>query len=209
MPTLNLQVAAGTDDARESQDGQDWSVSSTSIQMDAADAEEAQYNGGFVFHNVTIPAGSTINSATLSLNITNAAVDDVDATVGFEDVDDADDFSTTANVTTRRANLTTASVAWSATGLGTGWKSPADLSAPLQEIINRPGWASGNSVCCIVAGNVGVAELTCWAYEGNASLAAKLDIDYTEGGGTPGGMQRTMYTTMARSMVVGITNSGD
>lgn len=49
----------------------------------------------------------------------------------------------------------------------------------MQEVINRPGWASGNAIAVIVYGVSGAAtDVTITTYDNNTSLAAKLDIEY-------------------------------
>jgi hypothetical protein len=54
-----------------------------------------------------------------------------------------------------------------------------DVSTIIQEIVNRPGWASGNAVVLIITGNG-----TRWAesYNGDAAGAPMLHLEVEPGG---------------------------
>jgi PKD repeat protein len=52
----------------------------------------------------------------------------------------------------------------------------------IQQIVSRPGWASGNALAIVVTGS---GRRTAWAYNGNAALAPLLHIEY--GGTAPPG----------------------
>ncbi|MHC5067017.1 MAG: LamG-like jellyroll fold domain-containing protein, partial [Planctomycetota bacterium] len=76
--------------------------------------------------------------------------------------------------------LTTASVNWapspwlSAGDAGAAQQTP-DLSAVVQELVDRGDWASGNDVVFIIGGT---GRRTAWSYNGNAAAAAVLTITY-------------------------------
>jgi PKD repeat protein len=65
-------------------------------------------------------------------------------------------------------------VPWTAGEAGANQRTP-DLAAVIQEIVNRSGWASGNALAIIVTGT---GHRTAWSYNGNASLAPLLHVEY-------------------------------
>jgi hypothetical protein len=181
MTTLNLQVGASLDDSREDADTS-TSPTSSSIRLNETDSW-----GGFRFQNVTIPQGSTINSADFQYYIEDVDHDDVNHVIYCEDADTSAQFSASSSDISGRAQ-TTASVHEVQLAAGAGWRSAPDISALIQEVVDRPSWASGNALSVLVRGNYDSAPF-CYveSYDGNSAQAAKLDIDYTapSAGGQP------------------------
>ena len=73
---------------------------------------------------------------------------------------------------------TAASVNWSPAGwtsIGAVDQTP-DLSAIIQEIVNRPGWVSGNSLVLITTKDTGKREAA--SFEANSAQAPLLHIEY-------------------------------
>ena len=63
------------------------------------------------------------------------------------------------------------------------------IDNPIQEILNRAGWRSGNTLAVIIDDvDLGDAQKSIYSYEGNASKRAKLTINYTEALPRAGGM---------------------
>jgi len=83
------------------------------------------------------------------------------------------------NITDRP--VTTASVPWSPVPwttvgeAGLDQQTP-DISAIIQEIVNLPGWASGNSLAVIISGT---GERTAESFNGVASAAPKLHVEFS------------------------------
>lgn len=149
------------------------------LRADDSTTASARWNFGIHFTNVTIPAGSTITAATFDGWPMSAPSDDPNCDIYCEDVDDSADFSATADVTSR--TVTAASTSWVASGIGTGgYRTSPDFAAAVQEVIDRPGWASGNDLCVIVKGkNANVSNLRIESYGDDASHAPRISIDYT------------------------------
>lgn len=173
MTTLNLQVGASTDDADESTGGT-VDLTDTNIKINAAGEWV-----GFRFQNVTVPNGATINSATLQVSVIDD--DDPDVIIYGEDIDDAPTFSSSSNDISSRTP-TTASVTWDASAIGTGFQSAPDIATIIQEIVDRVGWSSGNDLVIMAEGQ-SASPINISTYNSSSSVAAKLDIDYTAGGG--------------------------
>ena len=178
--TLSLQVSSGNGDAFQSQSGGAVNSAALYIEMVSYSIGSARYSGGFRFTNVTIPKGSTINSAVFQVYVYGVAYDDPNVDIFANGVDNAKDFATENTIVGRVR--TSNSVSWVATNLGAGYKSSPDIKSVIQEVINRPGWVSGNSIALLVDGRSDSTHLF-WArsyeYPTAGGSAAKLTIVYT------------------------------
>ena len=59
---------------------------------------------------------------------------------------------------------------------GTGGVEQPDLSAIVQEIVNRAGWSSGQSMVFVITGS---GKRTASAFEAGPAKAVKLHIEYS------------------------------
>lgn len=186
MTTLNLQVGASTDDAFENAAG-------TTTTNGAAIGALTTGNmwAGFRFQNVAAPQAASVSVATFSPYVNSTSTDDAVFDVYGEATDNAAAFAASANNVSGRSRGTQ-KTAVNATAVGVGFYA-IDVTAVVQEIFNRPGWASNNALALIIDALAGV-NFQCRAYDGNASEAAKLDITYTTGGGLT--KQVTYYAMM-------------
>ena len=187
MTTLNLQVSASSDDAREASGGA-VSITATVMTMNSGSAWI-----GWRFLNVTIPQAAVINSATFQPYVDSTASDDPDGDLYANDVDNAATFTTASNNISSRA-LTTAKTNWTATGVGAGFVSAPAVTAVVQEIIDRGSWASGNALAILYDSLTG-SGFSVRAYDSLSSEAGKLDIDYA-GSGQPMGARGTLVPGM-------------
>lgn len=188
MTTLNLQVAANGDDGWASVPAGSFSNSSDNFlcgDFNGANYKLASYSR---FLNVTIPVGATIIAATMTFKAaTTQSGGGLTARIRAVDADSptAPNNSTTYNANAR----TTAQVDWSVPDMtsGTNYTTP-DISAVIQEVIDRAGWASGNAMMLYTEDPVGNAAGTIYrravAYNTTPADAPKLDITYTAAGGT-------------------------
>jgi hypothetical protein len=104
------------------------------------------------FQNVTIPQGTAIDSAVLVIYAHEDESAEALVTILAEDNDDSPMFSETEALTDR--TMTETSVAWNITEDWTMWEqyhSP-NLAPVIQEVIDRPGWQSGNSLTLFMKG---------------------------------------------------------
>ena len=145
MTTFTASVAASSDDAQES-------AGTVLIDGTNLNANSATQISAVRFQNVTIPPGSTINSAYITVSITSTTYDDPAATIrGGAEANPAT-FTTAANHLTDRFK-TSASVAWNDTGLGSGAENTPSLVTLVEEIIAISGWASGNAMAFYFTGS--------------------------------------------------------
>ncbi len=119
-------------------------------------------NIGLRFQNIQLPKGETIDGAWIEMTSheEKTAEDVAKITIYGEASDDAQTFTEEALISDRP--FTSASIKWTIDEEWELWgtyKSP-DLKNIVQEIIDREGWQSGNSLAFIFKGeNQGVSEL--------------------------------------------------
>jgi len=180
MPTANLQVSASAGDAHEKADGTGFASTFTELFLDSNSAAASRYNGGLRFASVAIPFGARIDSATLEWYVKDNKTDSFDVDVYGQAVDNASDFATDADVTSRTP-LTTATVGYSAVDVAVGWATVGDAKAIVSELVSRAGWASGNAIVLIVKGRTGTnraGNVRSYDYSGN-TFGPKLTVVWT------------------------------
>jgi hypothetical protein len=193
MATFSAAIATSADDARQA--GTTMSLASTTLEFTAAN-----HYGGVRFPNVTIPQGSTINTASLTFFLPQATHDDPDLTIWGDDTDNAAAFTTTASDISNRA-ATTATVQWVATSLGVGSKTTPDLATIIQELVDRPGYASGNALALILKAN-STNPLRLRTFDQGSNFP-QLDIDYTPPA-APAGAQSNLAHVRLSTKVGGL-----
>lgn len=136
---------------------------------------------GVRFYQVAIPAGATIQAAYLRfVGDESQSTGTENADIYGEDVDSAAAFTTGANNVTGRTK-TTAKVDWdgiAATVPGTIATTP-DISAIVQEIIDRAGWAINNNMAFLIVPGGSNATRTFESYDGQEYSAPMLHVEYT------------------------------
>jgi len=199
VPTLDLQVAASTGDCGFWWNGSAWQFATNYDWQQAGwySSTAAKLGGGMRFQNVTIPQGATITAAYITIYCYTPCNGTVVRTrIIGDDEDNAAAFSTLADFQARRgiivggANdnyITSAYVDWdgmAAWSAGVSYNS-ADISAVIQEIVNRAGWASGNALVLFWDDfndrsdhNTDCRRIG-RPYDGDAANAPKLHIEYT------------------------------
>ena len=182
MTTFTASVAASADDSQES--GSTNTINGTTI-----NANSATQMSAVRFTGVTVPPGSTITTAYLTLNLPNATYDEPDLTIRGSGEANPAAFTTAASHLSGRTK-TSAGVTWVASNIGIGARTTPALKTLVEEIIAIPGWAGGNAMCFYFIGNAG-SSFRFYAYD-NGSDYAILTIDYTapSSGGQP---TRTMH----------------
>ena len=117
-----------------------------------------------------------INKATLFVYATSSTGDMYGVIYGHG-TDDADDFATDTSIWNR--TRTTANVPWSAENLPAGWNEK-DVTSIVQEIVDRDGWASGNSLALLLLGNTSATYkvISFYSHDYSSSRAARLNIDW-------------------------------
>lgn len=135
-------------------------------------------NGGVRFLSLTVPQGSTITSATIDGTVHSIYGSTEAKTIYGDDVDNAPTWSNTSKPSSGFTQ-TTASTTFNPSTSGA---VSSDVTAIVQEIVDRAGWVSGNAMRFAYMGTsgTGYAEVAMYA-EVSPSLTAKLTITYTTG----------------------------
>ena len=174
--SLDKRIAAGSDDAEEKPSGKVVRGNDDLELVDDAGIQKV----GLRFTGLTIPRGATIRAAYVQFQADETQSETTSLTFQAQAADNAPTFSGAKfNVSSRPR--TTNSVTWSPVPAwtGVGDAGPAqrtpDLSALVQAIVNRSGWASGNAMVLIITGS---GHRTAEAFEGGAASAAQLHVEY-------------------------------
>jgi hypothetical protein len=174
-PTLTVRVGALLDDVEGPQ---------TSDPDGATDLDLGGAGVAVRFTSVAIPPGAVITAASIQFTADQAFGADNTTPINLDvyavNADNAPAF--TANVVTNLGVLprTSASIGWIVPPWAVSQAGPAqrtpDMSAVIQEVVNRPGWRSGNALVMIFAGGAGRREAE--SFDGNATRAPLLSVQF-------------------------------
>ncbi|MRT94524.1 hypothetical protein [Ancylomarina sp. 16SWW S1-10-2] len=139
------------------ENGNDGTISTSSSDIELVnDGSRGDQIIGLRYTSLGIPSGVTISNAFLQFTTDEINTGACSLTIVGEDIGNSPAFTTTINDVSKRT-ATTASVNWSPPKWtivgesGANQKTP-DLTTIIQEIINRPGYSSGNSISLIITG---------------------------------------------------------
>ena len=173
---IDIRIAASADDVEEFANGDMYR---TSVDLELVFDGGGNQTVGLRFAGIAIPRGATITNAYVQFQTDEASTDATALTIAGETTDHATSFGSTARNVSSRPR-TAAAVAWVPPGWATvGEAGPAqrtpNLATVLQEIVNRPGWASGNALALIITGT---GERVAAAYNGVPSAAPLLHVEF-------------------------------
>ena len=135
---------------------------------------------GLRYEGLTIPQGSTIESAYIDFQCDETSSGATDLTFWLEDIDNAGNL-TSNNYDLSNRTKTSSSVDWNNvpawTTAGNIYSTP-DLANIIQEVIDRSGWISGNAITVLIEGTGSRTA------ENSNNGAASLHITFTETGNT-------------------------
>ncbi|MCP5152286.1 MAG: VWA domain-containing protein [Chromatiales bacterium] len=182
--SIELQIAAGADDAEQSP----LFMNNSSNQIELTDDGSGNRTDGWRFNGVTIPQGATVLHAELDFRSRSNRDGTTNLTFVGHDVDDSPTFpnspSSSDTPYDRLGALTTASVDWNDVPewfTGERYSTP-NLASIVQEIVGRPGWASGNSLTFLATGTAGSLRHSS-SYNDSPSRAAIFRATYVDGAG--------------------------
>jgi hypothetical protein len=174
---LDVAVVAAGDDAEERHSNRAVTVTSGDLNL-GEDGGRPQ-TVGMRFAGLTLPTDATVTNAWVQFQADEAHSVATSLTLAGEAADDASGFTTASQSITTRPR-TAATVGWTPPVWPTiGARGPdqrtPNLAAIVQEIVDRPGWASGNALVLLVAGT---GERTVESYDGGATKAPVLHVEY-------------------------------
>jgi hypothetical protein len=184
--TLTIPVAASSDDAAQTTSGGGTGTVSTN-----ATGLNLPYNTtpalnlvGMRFNGLSIPQGATIASANIQFTANAAGATAVNLTINGEAADNAATYANTTNNissrTTTGASVNWIPGAWTA-GATTNATTP-DLKSIVQEIVNRAGWSSGNSMAFVISNNTTTSpnRRIARAFDNSSGGAPVLTVAYNQ-----------------------------
>jgi hypothetical protein len=173
--SVSVRVNASSDDAEQTLSTGAVVLNSTDLEL--ADDGAATQLVGMRFNSVQIPKGASIMGAYIEFETDVAWSSACSLTIRGQAADSPSTFTTTSNDLSTRTK-TTASVAWAPAAWNTvdqKHQTP-DLTTVVQEIINRPGWAEGNSLVLFAEGS-GTREAE--SFDGESTAAPLLIVNFT------------------------------
>lgn len=170
--TIEIRIGASNDDAEEV----NGSVNTSSTDLELVDQNGDIQIVGMRFHPVDLPQGTIIIDAYVQFQVDETTTNTVSLIVQGEASDNPPPFGSPAS-----RSRTMASVAWTPPPWNTVSEAGPDQRTPnlapiLQEIVNRPGWTSGNAIVLLVTGS---GTRTAEAYDGQSGAAPLLHVVYT------------------------------
>jgi hypothetical protein len=181
---IEVPVQAGADDAEERSGG---ATAVTGADLELIQDGRKTQTVGLRFAGVSVPVGATVTSAYVQFQTDEVTTAAASLTVAGQAADEPLSFTSASGDISSRPR-TGATVGWTpAPWTNIGFRGPdqqtPDLSAVVQEIVSRPGWASGNALVLVVTGT---GTRTAEAYEGGAPKAPVLHVEFGGGAGGVG-----------------------
>ena len=180
LPTMTteVRVSSSTDDAEEAANG---SVNLASTDLELVQEASTQ-TIGIRFASLGVPAHATITRAYIQFTVDEATANGTALTIYGENSSNPSAYSSTLRGITSRAR-TAGSVPWSPEpwailGESLERQRTSDLTAIVQEIVNRNDWAAGNPLAFVITG---AGKRVAKSYNGMPSVAPLLHVEYTEG----------------------------
>ncbi|MCL4201918.1 MAG: PQQ-binding-like beta-propeller repeat protein [Pirellulaceae bacterium] len=173
---IAIPITASQDDAEESAAG---AVSLTSSDLELT-KDKSDQTIGLRFPNIPLRPGAKIKQAFVQFQVDEASDEPTKLEIRGHATDNAPAFTTEAYNVSRRpvteAVATWEPKAWTANAKpGADHRTP-DLSRVIQEIVDRPGWKSGNALALIIRGSgKRVATAADNETKGYPSLLIELD----------------------------------
>ena len=170
--TRAIRVSQDGDDAEEQDDG------NMVLNADKLALGKQRYVG-VRFLNVMIPQGAKIVSAYVSFLASDNDDHDVNLMIYGQDADNAVGFASNNNDISSMPK-TTVSTTWN---IISKWKNnntykTPDLKSIIQEIVDRPGWSSGNSMAILFRSDVFGQQRRAVSHDKNAGQAPVLYVGY-------------------------------
>lgn len=186
---LTVQISSGEDDQEEflpgstkPVGGQDVGSSDLELGSESTDGSRPQLVG-LRFTNIDLPQGALVLGARIVFTVDepNKSADPSMVNIRIQDADNAEAITSEAFNLSTRATLADA-VSWSIpagnwpdAGTSSDATTTPDLSALVQAIVSKGGWATGNALLFTIEGT---GTRTAESYDGSPSEAARLVIDY-------------------------------
>jgi hypothetical protein len=173
---FEIPVKASQDDVEEDAEGK-VTLDSGDLELVAVDDKTVQ-KIGLRFAEIAIPQGTKINKAHIQFTCDEVAKETVKLVVAAENTAYAEPFSSDKQSVSNRPLLAKTvqwePKAWDKEGRAEEAERTSDLTALVQELINRSDWQSGNAMAFVITGS---GKRIAKTFDGKAESAPKLVID--------------------------------
>ncbi|MEN8161247.1 MAG: hypothetical protein ABFS41_14340, partial [Myxococcota bacterium] len=175
--TVESRVAASSDDAEER-------VGSTKLSTTSSDLEMVDDDGllqtiGLRFTGLEIPQGALIIDAWVQFEVDEETIDPASLTFRAQAADDPPTFTEVDDDVVGRATGSAAETwtppPWPERGVAGPDQRAGGLAPLIQEVVDRPGWASGNALVLIVTGS---GTRTAESFDGTPGGAPLLHVAF-------------------------------
>lgn len=175
--TLTIPITAGLDDVEEKAAPNDRVIiGSTDLDFVRSGSNQTV---GLRFNALSIPQGAVITNAYIQFTANATRSTNTSLTIEGDATDNAAVFSRdSGNVSSRlktTANVVWSPASWTSVGEAGNAQRTPDLSSIVQEIVNRSGWTSNNSLAFIISGT-GKREAR--SFEGSQVDAPMLNVTF-------------------------------
>ncbi|MBI1184551.1 choice-of-anchor A family protein [bacterium] len=175
--SVTVQVDSDNDDAEEL-------LNSGIVRLNSSDLElgndDSYCNGsdqlvGLRFTGLNIPQGATIKSAYIKFKSNDYNSRSTYLSIKAHDVDNASSFSSSYNNLSNRST-TSNSVSWNVPTWYTNYYYyTPDISSVVEEVVNRSGWSSGNSLAILISGS---GYRSAYSHDYYPAKAPELIVEY-------------------------------
>ncbi|NTV31579.1 prepilin-type N-terminal cleavage/methylation domain-containing protein [candidate division WWE3 bacterium] len=174
--TFTRQITSGSNDVNEN--GTTLNRTGTTLWLGTNTTANASYTG-LRFGAVTIPSHAVITNAYLDVRASGGSTNSISLRISGDASDNSALFSTTSRPSTRSLTSSFVDLTISEPWSDANQYQLGNLKSIIQEIVNRPGWVSGNSVGIIIKGS-GSASINrrIYSFESSSTTAPSLVITY-------------------------------
>lgn len=185
LPTqLIVQVNSSSDDAEER--GLNTTNTPGVIDLTSSDLELVADGGdgdqfvGIRFGNVNVDQGATIASAYIQFTVDETEPDSTSVWITAEDNPNPSTFSSTLFDISSRTTINDSVLwenipLWPTAGVNGPDQRTSNIGSLVQALVNQGAWVPGNAMSFIITG---IGQRTAEAYDGSASQAPQLIINY-------------------------------
>ncbi len=180
--TLVIPISTSSDDAEENTST--GKINRNSSDLELADHETHTQLVGMRFNSLNIPQGATITKAFIRFLVDEESSGTTSLIIHGQATDNAPTFTTVnANISSRsqtNAAVDWAPASWDVIGVFRGPEQTPNIASIIQEIVNRSGWSSGNSLALMISGS---GQRIAESFDGDSAGAPVLHVGYSLGTG--------------------------
>ncbi len=177
---VSKRIVTGMDDVEEGISGAIY-TNSSDIELVYDGTTYGNQTIGLRFTGLNIPQGATITKAYIQFTCDEKTTGATSVTIKGEASDNAAAFTTASKNVSNRVKTTSSTAwnsipSWNTVGAASANERTPEMKTIVQEIVNRTGYASTSAMAFIITGT---GTRTAEAYEGSASQAPLLYVEYT------------------------------